>query len=333
MRREHTVPEYGFFLSCEEYQPADLLRQAWMAEQAGFTRLAISDHYHPWTDAQGSSPFVWSMIGALSEATDLPVTTLVTCPTVRMHPAIVAQAAATSAVLLEGRFTLGLGTGEALNEHILGDRWPRHLERLEMLDEAVRVMRQLFSGRAVFHEGKHYTVRDAKLYTLPLQPPPVYVSAFGPKAAELAGRIGDGLITMKPNRQTIDVFRGAGGVGKPVIGGLKACVDSDRQRAVETVRRLWASEVLPGELGRVLPSMSHFEQASTLVGDEAVAKEFPCGDDPGVHLEAIDAYEKAGFDEIYIGSVGPRYEDFFEFYADRILPRAGAAAMAGSGAG
>src|SRR5579875_1761829 len=182
----------GYFLSCEEFGPADLLRQARLAEQSGFSGLWISDHYHPWIGSQGNSPFVWSVIGALSQATALPVTTAVTCPTVRVHPAVIAQAAATSSLLLDGRFRLGVGSGEALNEHILGDAWPPADIRLEMLEEAVEIMRELWGGGQIEHEGIHYTVQNARLYSLPEAPPPVFVSGFGPKAIDLAARIGDG---------------------------------------------------------------------------------------------------------------------------------------------
>src|ERR1700712_387610 len=166
----------GYFLSSEEYTPAELIEQARGAERAGFTGLWISDHYHPWVDAQGQRAFVWSMIGALSQVTSLPITTAVTCPTIRMHPAVIAQAAATSAVLTGGRFTLGVGTGEALNEHILGDRWPNEEIRLEMVEEAVEVIRELWRGEFVGHRGEYYEVENARLYTLPEEPPPIYVS-------------------------------------------------------------------------------------------------------------------------------------------------------------
>ena len=199
--------QIGYFLSCEEYSPAQLIQQAQLAEQAGFESLWISDHFHPWNDEQGQSPFVWSMIGALSQACSLPITTAVTCPMVRTPPAIVAQAAATSAVLTGGRFTLGVGSGEALNEHVMGDRWPDAEVRLEMLEEAVEVMRELWAGEFVDHHGTHYTVENARIYTRPDSPPPVYVSGFGPKACELAGRIGDGYITTSPDEDLIKAFR------------------------------------------------------------------------------------------------------------------------------
>src|SRR3954465_3203143 len=178
----------GYFLSSEEYSPSELIEQAKGAEQAGFSALWISDHYHPWVDAQGQSAFVWSMIGALSQACGLEITTAVTCPTVRIHPAVIAQAAATSAVLTGGRFRLGIGTGEALNEHIFGDAWPEADVRLEMLEEAVEIMRLLWRGGQQSHRGRHYTVSNARLYDLPEEPPRVPVSGFGPKAIRLAAK-------------------------------------------------------------------------------------------------------------------------------------------------
>ncbi|MEU6985659.1 TIGR03557 family F420-dependent LLM class oxidoreductase [Streptomyces sp. NPDC046324] len=313
------MTEFGYFLACEEFTPAQLLDQAQSAADAGFTRLAISDHYHPWNDAQGSSPFVWSMIGALSQKVPMPVTTLVTCPTVRMHPAVTAQAAATSGVLLDGDFTFGVGTGEALNEHVLGDRWPRHEERADMLEEAVEVMRKLFTGDLVSHQGRHYTVDNARLYTVPGVPPPVYVSAFGPKAAALAGRVGDGLVLMTPDAELIEAFREAGGADKPVIGGLKVCWDTERERAVDTVRRLWFSEMLPGELAQILPTPTHFEQAGELVTRDQVSESVPCGNDADEHIAAIRAYVDAGFDEVYVGQIGPDQQSFFADYPKTVL--------------
>src|SRR5687767_12146257 len=268
----------GYFLSCEEYSPRDLVEQAKQAEQAGFHALWISDHFHPWNDEQGHSAFVWSVIGALAEATDLPVTTGVTCPTVRIHPAIVAQAAATSAVMLDGRFNLGVGSGEALNEHILGDRWPEADVRLEMVEEAVEIMRALWSGDSVSHRGAHYTVENARIFTLPDEPPPIYVSGFGPKAIDMAARIGDGFVTTTPDKDAIDRFRQGG--DKPVQAGAKVCFAPTEQEAVETAHRIWPNDHLPGELAQVLPTPEHFQQASELVTEDVVREAgLPLGPD------------------------------------------------------
>src|ERR687893_590005 len=203
----------GYFLASEEYGPHELIAQARRAEEAGFHALWVSDHYHPWNDEQGHSTFVWSVIGALAEATSLPVTTGVTCPTERIHPAVIAQAAATSPVMHDGRFTLGVGSGEALNEHILGDRWPEADVRLEMLEEAVEVIRTLWQGGQQSHYGKHYTVENARIYDLPAEPPPVLVSGFGPKAIRLAARIADGFVTTAPDKDGIGLYRSEGGKG------------------------------------------------------------------------------------------------------------------------
>src|SRR5829696_3306254 len=194
------MTEFGYALSSEEHPPHALVENARKAEDLGFEFAMISDHFHPWTDRQGSSPFVWSVIGAISHATErIRLGTGVTCPTIRTHPAIVAHAAATSAVLMEGRFFLGVGSGENLNEHILGDHWPAPDERLEMLEEAIAVMRLLWQGGYQTHYGKHYPVKNARLYTLPDEPPPIYVSGFGSKSAQLAGRTGDGYCGVEPD--------------------------------------------------------------------------------------------------------------------------------------
>lgn len=315
------MTRFGYFLSSEEFAPRDLLDQARMAEEAGFQALAISDHFHPWNDEQGEGSFVWSMIGALSQVTSLPITTLVTCPTVRMHPALNAQAAATAAVLTGGGFRFGVGSGEALNEHILGDDWPAADVRLEMLEEAVEVIRKLFTGERVSHRGTHYTVENARLYTVPEEPAPVYVSGFGPRAADLAGRIGDGFVTMQPDASIVERFRKAGGGDKPVVGGLKVCWDTDRQRAVKTVHRLWPNEQLPGELAQILPTPEHFQQASTLVTEDMIADAVVCGDDTREHVDAVAAYAKAGFDEVYVNQIGSDQRQFFDFYRTEVLPR------------
>jgi G6PDH family F420-dependent oxidoreductase len=313
---------YGYFLTCEDHGPRALVEQARMAEDAGFTSLWISDHYHPWTTTQGHSPFVWSVIGALAEATSLPVETAVTCPTLRTHPAVVAQAAATSAVLLGGdRFRLGVGSGEALNEHILGTVWPEAPVRLEMLEEAVAVIRKLLSGEEISHHGKHYTVENARLYDVPDEPVPIDVSGFGPAAVELASRIADGFITMEPDGDSVARFR-RGGTGRPALGGLKVCYETDRGVAVRTVRERWPNMFLPGELGQVLPTTAHFEQASGLVTEQHVKEAgIACGDDPEEHIRSLTAYADAGFDAVFVNQIGPDLRAFFDFYRTKVLPQ------------
>lgn len=309
----------GYFLSCEEYTPTQLIEQAVLAEEAGFECLWISDHFHPWNDEQGQSPFVWSVIGALSQVTTLPVTTAVTCPTVRINPVVIAQAAATSAVMLKGRFTLGVGTGEALNEHVLGDVWPTVDVRLEMLEEAITLMRELWKGDFVNHGGRHYTADTARIYTLPDVPPPVFVSGFGPKATELAARIGDGYITTSPDRELLDRFREDSG-GKPTQGGVKVAWAPTEQEGAEIAHRIWANAGLPGELAQVLPSPRHFEQASSLVTVEQVRESVSCGSDISQHVEALGEYVDAGFDDVYVANMGPHYADMIRVFGAEVLP-------------
>jgi G6PDH family F420-dependent oxidoreductase len=312
----------GYFLSSEEWGPHDLVAQALKAQEAGFEGLWISDHFHPWNDQQGHSPFVWSTIGAIAQATrGMKVTTAVTCPTIRIHPGIIAQAAATSAVLLQGNFCLGLGSGEALNEHIFGDHWPEADERLEMLEEAVEVIRKLWEGGVQDHRGRHFRLEHCRVYDLPRTPPPIVISGFGPKAVELAARIGDGYCTVGPDAQSVELFRSRSRNGTFVQGGLKVCWDEDESRARKTVHRLWANEGLPGELAQILPTPEHFEQASELVTEEMLASETTCGADVEKHVEAIKAYEEAGFDELYVNQIGPEQDAFFEAYRERVLPR------------
>lgn len=310
----------GYFLSTEEFGPADLVAQARAAERAGFEALWISDHYHPWNDAQGHSPLVWSVIGAISEVCALPVTTAVICPTMRLHPAIVAQAAATSAVMCRGRFVLGVGSGEAINEHILGDPWPSTEIRLEMLEEAVAVIRELWSGRFVNHRGRHYTVDHARVYTMPDRPPPIYMSGFGPKSIALAARIADGFITTKPREQHIRAYREGGGGDRPVQGAFKACFAPDREEAVQLAHARWPNSALPGELAQVLASPRHFEQATSMVTPEAIGDLFVCGPDAAGHLRQIDSYRRAGCDEVYVANIGPHWDGFFRMYAEEVLP-------------
>ena len=306
----------GCFLSSEENGPRALVDQARRATDAGFHALWISDHYHPWIDEQGHSPFVWSAIGAISEVTDLPLTTGVTCPTIRIHPAVVAQAAATSAVLLgEGRFKLGVGTGEALNEHILGGAWPEADVRLEMLEEAIEVMRLLWQGGQQSHRGTYYTVQNARLYDLPDAPPPVLVSGFGPKAISLAARVGDGFCTASPDADGIERYRSEGGKG-PVHAGAKVCFMADEEEARATAHRLWPNEGLEGELAQILPTPAHFSQATELVTPDMIS--MPVGPDIDAHIEALRAYEQAGIDELFVQPVGPTEDDFFATWGPKV---------------
>jgi coenzyme F420-dependent glucose-6-phosphate dehydrogenase len=315
--------EIGYALSCEEHRPLDLVRHAARAEDAGFAFSLISDHFHPWIDRQGQSAFVWSVLGGIAAETEsMRVGTGVTCPLIRVHPAIVAQAAATTAALLPGRFFLGLGTGENLNEHVLGDRWPSTAERREMLEEAIAVIRRLWEGDLCSFEGKHYRVVDARVYTLPEEAVPIVVAAGGPEAAGLAGRVGDGLVSTDPDEEIVRAYREAGGDG-PTYGMLTVCWAASEAQARATALEWWPNAGLKGTLGQELPLPSHFEQAAAMVDEDVIAQVVVCGPDPAAHLEGIRRFTDAGYDHVYIHQVGPDQDGFIDFYADELLDAAG----------
>jgi G6PDH family F420-dependent oxidoreductase len=317
------VTELGYWLSSEEHRPLDLVRNAHRAEEEGFSFAMISDHFHPWIDAQGHSPFVWSVIGGIAATTErIAIATGVTCPLIRTHPAIVAHAAATCGALLPGRFTLGVGTGENLNEHVLGDRWPAPDERVELLEEAIEVIRLLWEGGEKTHRGKHYTVDHARLYTLPDEPVPIAVAAAKPDAAKLAGRLGDALVNTTPDEEIVSAYREAGGNG-PLYGQVRLCWAEDEDEAKETVFRLWRHTGLGGTINQELPRPSDFDAVAESVTIEMATQEMPCGPDPEPVLEALREWEQAGFDHIALHQVGPDQEGFFRFWQEELQPRLG----------
>ncbi len=312
----------GYKLSSEEHEPADLVRFAQMAEDAGFDFALISDHFHPWIDKQGQSPFVWSVIGAIAQATQrLVVGTAVTCPTMRIHPAIVAQASATCAALMPGRFLLGVGTGENLNEHILGEGWPETEVRQERLEEALHVIRLLWKGGNQSHHGRHYTVENARLYSLPDTPPPLLVAVGGPRTASMAGRLGDGMIGTGPEPSLFAEFERAGGAGKPRYGELTVCWAKDEATGTRVAREHWPTSAMESNLSWELPLPEHFESVAKLVTEQQVAESVTCGPDPARHLEAIRSYAKAGYDHVCVHQVGKDQKGFFEMYSQEIIPR------------
>jgi coenzyme F420-dependent glucose-6-phosphate dehydrogenase len=313
---------FGYKLSSEEFGPRELVRLGRLAEESGFEFALISDHFHPWTDTQGQSPFVWSVIGGLAEATSrLVVGTGVTCPTIRTHPAVIAQAAATSAVMLPGRFFLGVGTGENLNEHIVGARWPAIDVRRAMLEEAIDVIRSLWRGGYHDHHGRFFTVERARLYTRPETPPPIMIAASGRKSAELAGRLGDGLVATEPMRELVEAFGAAGGGGKPRYAEILVCWARDEPSARRTAHRWWPLAGFHGPLVTELAIPAHFEAAAKMVTEDAVAEAVVCGPDPERHLARIREYAAAGFDHLCVHQVGPDQEGFLRFYAQDVLPR------------
>jgi coenzyme F420-dependent glucose-6-phosphate dehydrogenase len=314
------VAAIGYTLSCEENDAPALVTQAARAERAGFDFAAISDHFHPWIDRQGNSPFVWGVLGAISERTDrLQLLTGVTCPTTRIHPAIVAQAAATATALLPGRFSLGVGSGENLNEHILGDRWPPVAERQDRLREAVEVIRELWTGKLVSHRGEHFRVENARLYSLSDEPPPILVAVAGEQSVELAAEVGDGLIGTAPIAESVERFRSGGGEGKPAYGQLHVCWAASEEEARRTALEWWPNGAVSGSYFLELPLPAHFEEAAELVTEEAIAESVVCGPDPRRHLDAIREYVDAGYDHVYVHQVGPDQEGFFDFYEREIL--------------
>jgi len=315
------VPEYGYALSSEEHPASDLVRNAKAAEDAGFTFALVSDHYHPWVDAQGHSPFVWSTIGAVAQATDrLVLGTGVTCPMIRIHPAIIAQAAATSAALMPGRFFLGVGSGENLNEHVLGDKWPAADERLEMFEEAIEVIRLLWEGGFQSFRGDFYDVEQARIYTLPDEPPPLAIAASKPLAAELAGRLGDAFIGVAPDAEVVAKFDEAGGSGKPKYGQVTVCWAESEEAGRKTIAEVWPNAGLKGDLSQELATPVLFEQACELVREEDL-ESLPAGPDPEPYVQAAREYEQAGFTHIYFHQIGRDQEGFFGFWREQLQPR------------
>ena len=314
----------GYALSSEEHTPRDLVRNAQKAEELGFEFAAVSDHFHPWVDSQGHSPFVWATLGAMATSTkSIRIGTGVTCPMMRTHPAIVAHAAATIADMMPGRFFLGLGTGEALNEHIFGDRWPPANTRLEMLAEAIEVIRLLWAGGEKNFSGEHYTLENARLYTLPEELPPVVIAAGGPKAAAMAGRMGDGLVSTAPDGEIVKAFRSAGGEAKPSYAQVTVCWAEDEQTAKKTAFQIWPNAAIKGQLSQDLPTPAHFEQAATMVSEDDVAQAVACGPDPELHVARITEYLEAGYDHVYVHQVGPDQDGFFRFFDEQVRPRLG----------
>jgi G6PDH family F420-dependent oxidoreductase len=309
------VTTFGYTLSSEEHPPGVLVANARRAEAAGFEFASISDHYHPWVSAQGHSPFVWSVLGGIAGATDrMRVGTGVTCPIVRTHPAVIAQAVATTSLLFEGRFFFGVGTGEALNEHIVGVRWPPPAVRREMLEEAVAVIRELLTGETVEHRGTHYEVDNARVFDPPTAAVPIVVSGFGTEAAELAGRIGDGYWGNAPDRDLLTAFEHAGGSG-PRYAQLNLCWNESEVAARRIVFETWPNTAVPGQLSQDLPTWTHFEQATQIVTEDDATQSVPCGPDIAGELhESVQKYLDAGYDHLYFHQIGQDQEGFFRYW-------------------
>ncbi|HEX4818937.1 MAG TPA: TIGR03557 family F420-dependent LLM class oxidoreductase [Acidimicrobiales bacterium] len=314
------MTSFGYTLSSEEHAPNDLVANARAAEDAGFEFVSISDHFHPWVSAQGHSPFVWSVVGAIAASTGrIDVGIGVTCPTTRIHPAIIAQASATTSLLLGDRFFFGVGTGEALNEHVLGHRWPRPAVRRDMLRESVEIIRRLWTGDTVDHHGEFYDVDNARIFDPPHDPPPIIVSGFGDEAVALAAEIGDGYWGHSPDRDVITKFERSGGHG-PRYAQLNVCWAEDAATARKTVHQVWPNAGVPGQLSQDLPTFTHFEQAAQLVGEEDATKSVPCGPDVDPVLESVREFVDAGYDHLYFHQIGPDQRGFFEFWTRSLQP-------------
>ncbi len=312
----------GYTLSSEEFDPITLTRLGQMAEDEGFSFLGVSDHFHPWIDKQGQSPFVWNVIGALSQVTKTANVFMgVNCPIIRYHPAIIAQAAATSQYQLQGRFVLGVGTGENLNEHIVGAGWPPIHIRQEMLTEAIFIMRLLWEGGYKSFKGDYYHIDAARIYTLPKNPIPIIISGMGSKSALLAAELGDGLVTTVPDEKLITIFERNGGRDKPKYAQMTVCFDQSSDRAKEILKKTWPLSGIPKPLNTELRLPRDFESTSKLVRIEDVSKNVPTGADTEAILQAMQKYIDTGFDHIYIHNIGPNQEQFIKFFSKEILPK------------
>jgi G6PDH family F420-dependent oxidoreductase len=307
----------------EQSRPDQLVRDVQMAEAAWFDFSVISDHYQPWLDAQGHSGYAWSILGAAAQATErIPLMTYVTCPTLRYHPAVVAQKAATVQILSGNRFRLGLGSGENLNEHVVGRRWPAVGVRHEMLSEAIEVISALFDGQGtVNHRGRHFDVEQARLWDLPDQRVPIGVAVSGPDSCRLAGEKADLMIAVEPKSELGEMFDSAGGAGKPRVGQLAIAYDTDHERAIQRAHEQFRWFGLGWKVNADLPNPESFEAATQFVTPDQVAEAIACGPDLEAHVEAVRPYIEAGFTEIALVQIGAdQQEPFMRWAQDELLP-------------
>jgi G6PDH family F420-dependent oxidoreductase len=310
----------GYKLMSEEHAPTALVSNAQRAEQAGFDFAAISDHFYPWLDEQGHSPFAWAVLGAIANATKrMGLMTAVTCPIMRYHPAIIAQATATLALLSNDRFTLGLGAGERLNEHIVGEGWPGIGERHERLTEAIEIIQGLLQGELRNYRGQYFDLDNARLFDRPERKPPVVIAAGGPEAARLAGQYGDGLMATDPDAGLVEAFTAAGGSG-PHYCEVAMCCAAKEDEAVKTAHKYFRWSLSGWPVQAELPDTKGFAAASKHVSPEAVAKQITCGSSAERHLEAIGKYVDAGFDHIVLVQIGPDQTYFFDLFERELAP-------------
>ncbi|MFE2147129.1 LLM class F420-dependent oxidoreductase [Streptomyces sp. NPDC059456] len=315
----------GYTMMTEQTGPRELVDHVVGAERAGFDFSVISDHSFPWLESQGHAPYAWSVLGAAAQATSrIPLMTYVTCPTFRYHPAVIAQKAATMQLLSQGRFRLGLGSGEHLNEHVVGADWPAAHVRLDMLEEAVGIIRSLFTGGYVSHHGTHFDVVNARVWDLPDDPPPIGIAASGDRSCEIAGRYGDLLVATEPKAELVAAFGAYGGSGKPRVGQLPVCYDPDRDAAVARAHDQFRWALGGWKVNAELPGPAGFAQASQHTGPEDVAAAIPCGDDVDAFVDAVRPYADAGFTEIALIQIGgDQQESFLDWSATKLLPALG----------
>ncbi|KQP01772.1 TIGR03557 family F420-dependent LLM class oxidoreductase [Leifsonia sp. Leaf264] len=311
----------GYKLIAEGFGPQDLVRQAVRAEQAGFDFVEMSDHFHPWVEAQGHSPFVWNVLSAIAAKTStLGLATGVTCPSVRYHPAIIAQAAATLALLSDGRFTLGVGSGERLNEHIVGRGFPGVHERHAMFDEALDIIRLLWQGGYQNYDGTYLKLEDARIFDLPDVLPTMAVAVSGPDSIALAAEHGDGLFAVEPKEELVSGYRAAGGTG-PLYCEAPLAWATTEAAAVTAAHTTNAWSVAGWKVLAELPNPVNFEAAAATVREDDIREQFACGPDVERHLEVIGAFTDAGFDHVALMNAGPDPDGFFDFFEKELLPR------------
>ena len=311
----------GYKLVAEGFGPKELIRQAVRAEQAGFDFVEISDHFHPWLDVQGHSPFAWNVLSAIAvQTSNLGLATGVTCPTVRYHPAIIAQAAATLAIISDGRFTLGIGSGERLNEHIVGQGFPAVRERQERLAEALDIINLLWQGGYQSYQGRYLQLEDARIFDLPETLPAVAVAAGGKDAATLAATHGSGLFATEPRADLVETFTAQGGSG-PKYAEVPVAWAPTEEAAVKEAHRTARWSVTGWKVMAELPNPVNFEAAAATVTEDDVRKQFTAGPDAARYVEAVREYTEAGYDHIVLMNAGPDPDGFFDFYAKELRDR------------
>ena len=305
----------GYTMMCEQRSPKDLVADAVLAEGAGFDFAVISDHYHPWVEAQGHAGYAWSILGAVAQATDrMPLMTYVTAPILRYHPAIIAQKAATMALLSDGRFTLGLGAGEQLNEHVVGRGYPPVDVRHEMLIEAIEIIQRLFAGGYVTFHGQHYDVEGAKLFDRPATPPAIGVAVSGKRSCGIAGRMADLVIATEPKAELIELFGAAGGAGKPAVGQIPVCWGPD-EGACRTLAKEQFGWALGGwKIQSELPNPVNFQSFVDVVGEDQIAELVPCGPSVEGIVQGVKQFTDAGFDQVALVQIGQTQAEFCDFY-------------------